>query len=533
MRVCAEGNSIASKLVLLFATLLAGAALPARGDLAQVSVAGGLVQGVVKNGVTSFKGIPFAAPPVGDSRWRAPQPVVPWTGVRHADAYAAAPMQPAGIAFLTGAPRVSEDCLYLNVWTPAKSADERLPVMVWIYGGAFSLGSTSTPTYDGANLARHGVVMVSVAYRLGAFGFLADPQLSAESGHGSGCYGIQDQIAGLRWVKENIAHFGGDPSRVTVFGESAGGESVSILSASPAASGLYQRAICESGGIMAAPKRDKRDVTSLVWALGPAQQRGTKFLASLGATDLKSARALTAEQIQDATSVLDFTPVADGQTIVGDPYTRFAAGQFNDTPILVGTNSDDGGMFAPSTSTPAEFEQEIRSHFGPAADQILNAYPHATTDEASAASRHAVRDAIFAWPTWAWASLQSKLGRNKAFVYYFDRRTPRTPNGSRHGAELQYVFHNLGGWMNESSEDDVALADLISSYWTNFAKTGDPNGPGLPAWPTFDEQSTSAMIFAKPAAAERLPNLQQIQAVDAYFAWRRQQNAAGTPMSAR
>ncbi len=254
-----------------------------------VHVTGGEIRGVAKDGVASFKGIPFAAPPVGDLRWKAPQPVVPWSGVRDADKYGPAPMQPPVLAALMGG-KPSEDCLYLNVWTAAKSSSERRPVMVWIYGGGFIMGATSAAFYDGAAFARKGVVLVSIAYRVGPFGFLAHPELSAESGAGSGCYGIQDQIAALQWVKDNIANFGGDPSRVTIFGESAGGISVGILATSPAAKGLFQRAISESGGSMAPIKPSADFFGGMIPSLAFAESRGKKFLADLGVNDFRAAR---------------------------------------------------------------------------------------------------------------------------------------------------------------------------------------------------------------------------------------------------
>ena len=231
------------------------AATPVLAQISTAKVTGGVVEGVVKDGIASFKGIPFAAPPVGDLRWRSPQPVKPWQGVRKANEFGPGPMQDTAFGAKLGGPqKISEDCLYLNVWTGAKKAGEKRPVMVWIYGGGFGIGMTSTPTYDGTNLAKKGVVLVSVAYRVGPMGFLAHPELSKESGKGSGAYGIQDQIAGLKWVKENIAQFGGDPSNVTIFGESAGGMSVGMLTTSPMAKGLFHRAISESGGAMAPPR---------------------------------------------------------------------------------------------------------------------------------------------------------------------------------------------------------------------------------------------------------------------------------------
>ena len=277
--------------------------LPAAAQVQTVAVTGGSVEGVVSNGIVSFKGIPFAAPPIGDLRWKAPQPVNPWTGVKKADKFAVKCMQdPNMSAIFGGPPAVGEDCLYLNVWTPAKTAGDKLPVMVWIYGGGFFGGETSSPAYDGTRLAEKGVVLVSVAYRVGVFGFLAHPELSQESRTGSGNYGLRDQIAGLKWVKENIARFGGDPSRVTIFGESAGGISVSMLAASPAAKGLFTRAISESGGSFAPPRFGQEGGQSVA-PLKVAEAAGQAVLTRIGASDIKAARALPADQIQKSTRI--------------------------------------------------------------------------------------------------------------------------------------------------------------------------------------------------------------------------------------
>ncbi len=485
--------------------------VPVPAQISTAKVTGGTVEGVVKDGIASFKGIPFAAPPVGDLRWRSPQPVKPWEGVKKADSYAPSPMQDTGlIAKMGGSSKISEDCLYLNVWTGAKKQDEKRPVMVWIYGGAFVGGTTSFPTTDGTSFAKKGVVLVSVAYRVGPMGFLAHPELSKESGKGSGAYGIQDQIAGLKWVKENITRFGGDPSNVTIFGESAGGMSVGILVASPMARGLFQRAISESGGAVS-PSRG---------SLKTAEEQGKAFLSKLGANDIKAARALSAETIQQGLKggMGGFWPVADGATIIENPYELFEAGKFNDTPILVGTNSNEGRLFATQKTTSAGFEQMIQKRFAAAADAFLKAYPHATDAEATRSNQDIMRDSIFAWPTWAWAKLQSRNGKNKVFVYYYDHRTPASPDGSDHAAEISYVFGNLGGFGGSSGPEDKALSELMGSYWVNFAKNGDPNGPGLPVWPAFDEKEQKTMFFDKTSGARPHPNLDQLKAFDAYYA---------------
>jgi para-nitrobenzyl esterase len=500
-----------SRWLLVVLALAIGAPRPAFAQISTAKVTGGVVEGVVKDDIVSFKGIPFAAPPVGDLRWRSPQPVKPWQGVLKADTYAAAPMQDTGLLTqMGGQAKISEDCLYLNVWTGAKKAGEKRPVMVWIYGGAFAGGSTSFPTFDGANLAKKGVVLVSVAYRVGPMGFLAHPELSKESGQGSGAYGIQDQIAGLKWVKQNIEQFGGDAANVTIFGESAGGISVGILASSPAAKDLFQRAISESGGAVA-PSRG---------TLKTAEEQGKAFLSKLGANDIKAARALSAETIQHGVQggMGGFWPVAENVTVMENPYGLFQAGKFNDTPVLIGTNSNEGRLFARQKTTSAGFEQMIRQGYAAGADALLQAYPHATDAEAARSAQDIFRDSVFAWPSWAWAKLVSRIGKNQAFVYYYDHRTATSPDGADHASEISYVFGNLGGFGGATGPEDKALSELMISYWVNFAKHGDPNGPGLPPWPVFDDKEQKTMIFDKTPSARQHPNQEQLKAFDAYYA---------------
>jgi para-nitrobenzyl esterase len=429
---------MAAMTVLLTATS-AGVATAAE----RVTTASGVVEGTTApGGVRIFRGIPFAAPPVGDLRWKPPQAVKPWDGEREAKTFAPAPVQKSFLDALIGAPKnQSEDCLYLNVWTPARDAGERLPVMVWIHGGAFVSGTTSMPLYDGARLAEKGVVVVSVAYRVGPLGFLAHPGLSHEGGGVSGNYGLIDQIAGLRWVRDNIAAFGGDPARVTIFGESAGGIAVSMLAASPKARGLFQRVISQSGGSFAPPEF-AREGGQNVRPLRIAEAEGERYLAARGATDIAAARALPAADLFKATG--EWWPVFDGDILPGDQYELYRARLFNDTPILVGTNSDEGAVFARPGVTPESFAAFVRSGFGDHADAILATYPHATPAEALKASKDLFRDSAYAWHTWAWARLQSGKGQGRAFVYYSDRRTPESPEGANHGVEIAYVFRNLG-----------------------------------------------------------------------------------------
>ena len=503
--------------------LAVGSLVAVRTAPAQVraaDVTGGHVSGVAANGLVSFKGIPFAAPPVGALRWKAPQPVKPWPGVKQADQFGPGCVQAASPYMQV--PSMSEDCLYLNVWTPAKAAGDRLPVMVWIYGGAFTGGAASMAAYDGTRLAEKGVVIVTINYRLGPFGFLAHPELTKESGKGSGNYGLQDQIAALRWVKDNIGRFGGDASRVTIFGESAGGISVSMLTVSPYAKGLFQRAISESGGNFGIP-RTASEAGATAPALSVAEADGQRFLQALGAADLKSAREVPAEKVlaTAGSARVRFWPVFDGDVIPGDQYKLYEARQFNDTPILVGTNSDEGNLFVRS-STTAAFETQVRNGYGKDADAVLAAYPHATDEQASRAAKDLFRDSTFAWGTWAWARLQSEKGTGRAYVYYFDHKTPQSPAGANHAAEIGFVFRNPGGGRaGAPTAAEIALSELMSSYWTNFAKTGDPNGAGLPAWPAFTATDQRVMYFDGTSAARPLPNVTQLKALDTYFIRRR------------
>jgi len=505
---------------------------------APIQVETGLVQGIAEQGLTVYRGIPFAAPPIGEGRWRPPAPVANWKGVREAYKFAPGCMQETRWASTVGKPDLpfSEDCLYLNVWSPAQSPKERLPVMVWIYGGGFVSGFTSLPLYSGENLARKGVVVVSIAYRVGPLGFLAHPGLSSESGgHGSGNYGLLDQIAGLGWVKRNIAAFGGDPSRVTIFGESAGGISVSMLAASPLAKGLFQGVICESGGSFAPAKSDDEGGENVL-QLSAAENRGVAFLNGLGVQTIVEARKLSAERLSAAGGgALDrFWPVMDGYVIAGDQYKLYQAGKYNDTPALIGTNSNEGAIWVHSTTAEA-YTAYLKEMFGPFADRILAAYPADSEGQALQSQRDAWRETAFAWPTWAWARLQSQTGKGQVVVYYFNHRPPypNTPEyqteGASHGDEIQYVFGHPESRALPWTLNDKTLSDAISSYWVNFAKTGDPNGSGLPQWPAFSGNHPLAMHFGDTPQADAYPNLEKLELWEKYFAWRRGETTLPAP----
>lgn len=479
----------------------------------------GLVQGVAAPGLTVYKGIPFAAPPVGGLRWRAPQPAAKWDGVRPATEFGPDPFQGDGKG------NVSEDCLYLNIWTPANPASERLPVLVWIYGGGFSFGSTSTPVHNGEHLARKGVVLVSVNYRVGPFGFLAHPELSAESPrHVSGNYGLLDQIAGLQWVKKNIAAFGGDPAKVTIFGESAGGISVSMLCASPEAKGLFRGAISQSGGSFG-PSRETTYPGENMHLLADAEQAGVAFARRAGASTLAELRQLPAGKMPAGFGSGAAWPIVDGWIIPDDQHRLYQAGRYNDVAILVGYNSDEGLSFS-RERTPEDFIAATQKRYGPFADKLLAAYP-VGRDSVPKTARDLMRDAAFGWQTWSWATLQARTGKTKVFYYYFDQHAEHAPDspaadhGAPHGVDVPYVFQTLDRNDPNLTPADLAVSELMATYWTNFAKHGDPNGPGVPAWPEFTDDVRSVMHFHNEARPGPVPSAAALEVLDGYFAWRR------------
>jgi para-nitrobenzyl esterase len=467
---------------------LAAGTLALAADVPVVHLDTGLLSGI--SGSTSevrvYKGIPFAAPPVGNLRWRAPQPAARWDGVRKAERFSPTCMQNANGP---AAQPASEDCLYLNVWTAAKSPSERRPVMVWIYGGGFTGGSGSVPGYDGDALSQKGVVVVTFNYRLGPFGFLANPELTKESDRrASGNYGLMDQVAALGWVQRNIAAFGGDPKKVTIFGESAGAISVADLLVSPQSKGLFIRAIAESGawmGLGVAPAR----------RLAEAEEAGVKLADALGAKSLAEMRQAPAETVLKAGR--GSGPIVDGWFLPDAPDKIFSQGKQHSVPVLVGSNKDEGTFFLQPT-TAEKFTAQSRQRFGDMADSFLKAYPAASDEEASTSQLEAFRDEA-AWAMSNWARLMSKTGK-KAYLYYFTHEPPAAPGatvrarGATHVAEVPYVFQNPGNrpW----TDVDRQLSDTMSSYWVNFATTGDPNGHNLPKWPALEENKNfNAMIF--------------------------------------
>jgi para-nitrobenzyl esterase len=469
----------------------------------------GAISGVRDGGLSIYKGVPFAAAPVGDLRWRAPVPVAHWTGTRKADAFAPACMQDGASMPGETPPVVSEDCLYLNLWTPAKSAQERLPVIVWIYGGGYINGSASMPLYWGDRLAQKGVIVVTIAYRLGPLGFLAHPWLTRESPqHSSGNYGLMDQIAALEWVQRNIAAFGGDPKNVTIAGQSSGSMSVSMLMASPLAKGLFQRAIGESGGLFEplqlAPK----------YLLANAERDGEKYATSLGATSLQELREVPAARLTGNAGGIVHA-VIEPYVLPVSPYEAFAAGQQNDVPLLIGSNAEEARSLTDvSHVKAATFDSDVTQSFGQLPGPLVAAYPHATDAEAREARLGLERDLRFGWDMWAWARLQAGTGKNRVYYYSF-RQQPPFPAGSVY--EGWYVFDHLDQEPWRWSVADRRVASEISSYWVNFAKTGDPNGGGLPVWPAFSNADGKVMYLGDPIAVGGVADIKSLSVFDAVY----------------
>ena len=486
----------------------------------QVKIDSGTVAGTISGQPTVrvFKGIPFAAPPLGENRWKAPQPVAKWDGVRKADAFGApcaAGAPPAGRgggggrgAAAPGAapqapaapprePARAEDCLYLNVWTSATSANDKRPVMVWIYGGGFTGGSGGLAWYDGENLASKGPVIVTLNYRLGSLGFFAHPELAKESGHNaSGNYGMMDAIAALQWVKKNINAFGGDPNNVTIAGESAGAIMVGALLGSPQAKGLYHRAIAESGGWMG--------LTMGRMASGQtAQANGAKTMDALG---VKTIAELRAKPMNELTGLSAGGLVVDGYLIPEDVSLTFMNGKQHAVDVLTGSNKDEanfgvcpgvGGRGGGPALTADAFKTNAQRKFGEAAGEYLKLYTVSSDAEAPSAAHEACADEIN-WNMRQWAVAQAKAGK-KAYTYFFTRiptlNGAPSPQGATHTAEISYAWNNPKGQATQTWNDvDTKLADTMSSYWVNFITKGDPNGNGLPKWPEYKDLANGRVM---------------------------------------
>lgn len=490
-----------------------------RQSLDQVKVEGGLLQGKKENGLTVYKGIPFASPPVGDLRWKAPRPVEKWDGVKQATGYAPSPYQPGNPP--SGK---SEDCLYLNIWTPAKSSKEKLPVLVWIYGGGFSFGTTADPVTNGEKLAEKGVIVVSIAYRVGQLGFLAHPELSAENTRKvSGNYGLLDQIAGLKWIQKNIAAFGGDPDKVTIFGESAGGISVSMLCASPLAKGLFRAAISQSGGSFG-PTRPATYPGENMKTLQQAEENGELYVQKTGVSSIAELRLLKADSLPMGMGMGGAWPIIDGYVIPDDQHKLYEKGDYNDVPVLIGYNSDEGASFS-REKTPEEYIANVQKRYGKFADTLISAYPVGENNVPKTA-RDLSRDAAFGWHTWIWACLQSQTGKSSVYYYYFDQHpdfpedSPMFGYGSPHGQDVAYVFMSLDTLNPNVTKSDLALSEKMGAYWTNFAKYGNPNGDGLPEWPVFSNSNPQVFYLDAEPHTGSVPSEKSLRVLDGYFKWR-------------
>jgi para-nitrobenzyl esterase len=498
----------------------------------QVRTGSGLVEGTTSSDskIRVFKGIPFAAPPVGALRWKAPQPVASWDGIRKANAFGTRCMQGRiyeDMVFRDSGP--SEDCLYLNVWTPAPSAEAHLPVMVWIYGGGFAAGASSEPRQDGENLAKKGVVVVSFNYRLGVFGFFAHEELAKESGHNaSGNYGLLDQAAGLRWVQKNIAAFGGDPANVTIFGESAGSFSVSALMASPLSKDLFRRAIGESGAFFGTTLRTK--------TLAESEQADLKFAERLGAKSLAALRALPAQQLLDAAlkekSIVRFAPNIDGYFLLDSPSEIYGGGRQSHVALLAGWNKDEGSyhqLFHDQPATKQNFEAIVRTGYGNKADDFLKAYSANSDDDVKRAAQALESDRFIGYSTWKWIEMQGATGNSPVFRYQFDQAPPavkasEAEHGAYHSAEIEFVFGNLASKKLPWRPEDWRVSDLMSTYWSNFAKSGNPNAPGLPSWPAY-EKSTGYQVMHISAVPHASPDGQRHR-YEVFDEWSRRPTAS-------
>ncbi|MBL8187426.1 MAG: carboxylesterase family protein [Acidobacteria bacterium] len=479
-----------------------------------VKIANGSLEGVTeKSGVRSFKGIPFGAPATGDNRWKAPQAVQNWSGVRNADKFGPRCMQRNVFGDMNfRANGMSEDCLYLNVWTAAKSG-QKLPVLVYFYGGGFIAGDGSEPRYDGESMATKGIVAVTVNYRLGVFGFMAHPELTKESPNkASGNYGLLDQHAALKWVQQNIAAFGGDPKRVTIAGESAGSISVSAQMASPLSKSLIAGAIGESGSILGA--------LSAV-PLSEGEQNGVKFGQAIGKDSLAALRAMPADQLLEATAkpgLPRFSPTVDGWFFPKSPFEIFAAGEQGRVPLLAGVNSAESGyagVLGRETPTVENYRKALERLYPGKADEVFKLYPATNETEVLDAAQDLASDRFISYSTWKWTDLATKTGGKATYYYRYERprpqmrpemgnaqpglaggviRNPQPGNapprpparGAVHSAEIEYAMGNLdSNKVYAWTPDDYKVSKVMQEYFANFIKTGNPNGKGLPAWPKF------------------------------------------------
>ena len=462
----------------------------ANNSFENVKVSGGLISGTInKDGdIHIFKGIPFAAPPVGNLRWQAPKPVTTWKGVRKCDAFSASPIQPTPAPFMCWSEEfiappepLSEDCLYLNVWSGAKSATEKRPVFVWIYGGGLSSGSAACAIYDGEEMAKRGIVFVSINYRVGPFGFMAHPELSKEQNNASGNYGLLDQVAALQWVKKNIAAFGGNPDQVTIAGQSAGSMSVNALLATPLAKGLFEGAVLESGGLLAALTPG---------SLQSAEAIGIELQKKAGASGISELRNKSAAEILKASQDLAGMRMGltlDGYALPVDFNKNFKEGKYNNVPLMMGWVTGDAGLFGKPDITAKKFIQQANEKYGANAAAYLKVFPAGSDSEAQASQSKLTVLNFASLPAYLLAEYNSK----PVFIYegaYVPTDKPGFPNyGAFHTSEVPYALHTLHTWNRPWKKSDYDVQEIMSSYWIQFIKTGNPNVSGLPQWKAYNK----------------------------------------------
>ncbi len=501
---------------------VAASASAAIGD-APIKTETGLVAGTPGRnaGVVVFRGIPYAAPPVGDLRWRPPQPAPKWDGVRLADHYSPICIQNEAGWYAPNngtkpAADLSEDCLYLNVFTAAGTTEGR-PVIVFVHGGGLTFGAGSH--YDGEGLVRKGAVVVTLNYRLGVFGFLAHPELTTESSHhASGNYGLLDQIAALQWVQRNIAAFGGDPRRVTLAGQSAGAWSVNYLMASPLAHRLFQRIIGESGGQFA-PTR----------AHAAAEDAGIQFAKAAAADTLAALRRMPAADLLKVRRVPGvagrvWDANVDGWFLPDTVAAIFEQGKQNDVPILIGSTAGEETSPRLPAVTADALREEAQKNFGPDASTFSKLYPFSSDDTARTAQQDLHRDETFGWPTREWARAQAKTGKSKVFFYFFNYVAPGPYADAGlpapHGAELPFAYDWVTSRTDTNTawrEEDRKLAETMSAYWMNFAATGDPNGKGLVRWPAYSPQTDSVLLVGNQLQPGALPHKDTLDFLTPYL----------------
>lgn len=484
------------KKLILFITLHLSLISILRGQLI-VQTINGKVEGYAKENLRIYKSVPFVSPPIGDLRWKAPQPLKNWTGVKKCTEFSASPIQNKpqpfycwSEEFIAKPEPLSEDCLYLNVWTPATSKAEKLPVFVWIYGGGLNSGSANCDIYNGEEMAKKGIVFVSINYRVGVLGFMAHPDLTKESGYqASGNYGFLDQIAALKWVQQNIANFGGNPANVTIAGQSAGAFSVNALIASPLAKGLFHKAIPQSGGLLS--NRLSQNLTD-------AEKQGIKFMEKAKCSSLAELRRKSADELQKLSNAQDagrFGVTMDGYVLPTDILTHFKNGKHNQVPLLTGWVTGDGSFLGESKTTLEEYQKEAQTKYGDKAAEYLRIFPATTNDEVKAMKQKQTLLGFAAMPSHLLATYTDK----PSYLYQFSHVPPDKPNfpnfGAFHTSEVPYALHTLHTWNRPWKAEDKDLEHIMSSYWVNFAKTGNPNGKGLPEWKAYDKATGNILVL--------------------------------------